>query len=256
MTYGRGPMATVDDLEERIEAVSGRAAALVVPRLVEWLAPRSVVDLGCNVGVWLRAFIEAGVEDVLGFEKADLEPERLLIPRDRWVPFDLAEPLAVQRTFDLAICIEVAEHVPRSSADRLVDELVRLAPVVLFGAGIPGQGGDGHVNERWGSWWVDKFAARGFERFDVIRSRIWDEPGVQWWYSQNMAVYARPDHPAVEQLRSLERTLPVDVVHPRLFEEALARPMTTTQLVRALPRAARRTVEAKVLARLRGPVGR
>jgi SAM-dependent methyltransferase len=220
---------------ERIASLCGPAAAIAAPRVVEWVRPASVVDLGCNVGVWLRAFMELGVADVRGYDQPSVDRSRLLIPEDRFVPADLGDPLPIDRTFDLAVCLEVAEHVPLHASELLLDELVALAPVVLFAAGVPGQGGDGHVNEQWGSWWAERFARRGFERYDVLRHELWDAPGVQWWYAQNIAVYARRDSPATEALRAAERPLPVDVVHPALFEEAGQRPPTVPELLRALP---------------------
>jgi hypothetical protein len=94
---------------------------------------------------------------------------------------------------------------------------------VLFGAAIPGQGGVSHVNEQWPSWWRAKFAARGYEAFDVFRSRAWTTPGVAWWYRQNTFLYVkqeatRPDRAA---LRGLEGA-PVDLVHPALYDAKVA----------------------------------
>lgn len=218
--------------------------------LVDWFAPTSVVDLGCNAGVWLRAFIELGVDDVLGIDQPEVATTPLLIPRDKFVPADLAEPLPVQRTFDLALCLEVIEHVPAHACERILDDLVALAPAIVFSAAVPGQGGDHHVNEQWGSWWHERLVARGLTRFDVLRDALWDDVEVQWWYSQNIAVYARPDHPAAERLRREERPMPIDVVHPRLFAEATTRPLTTRESMRALPGALRRTFQTRVLDRL------
>lgn len=244
-------MVTDRDLHARLVATSGLAAALVVPSLVDWFAPTSVVDLGCNVGVWLRAFMEVGIDDVLGFDVPGIDASLLRIPADRFTAFDLGQPLQVGRTFDLALCLEVAEHLPAASSERLVEQLVALAPAIVFSAGIPGQGGDGHINERWGSWWQERFAARGLERFDVFRRRLWDEPTVQWWYAQNLVVYARPDHPAAARLRSIEQPLPMDIVHPRLFAESMARPPTARQLLKAFPKAARESFRVHIADRLR-----
>jgi len=237
------------DTEVRLEAVSGRAAARVVPMLVDWFAPTSVIDVGCNAGVWLRAFVDLGVDDVIGVDQPEVGRARLMIPPERFVPADLAQPLGIDRTFDLALCLEVIEHVPATASQLILDELVAFAPAIVFSAAVPGQGGDHHVNERWGSWWDDHLVKRGLVRFDVLRHALWDDPGVQWWYAQNIAVYTVPDHPAVEQLRNDERPIPIDVVHPRLFTEALARPPTTRESIAALPGALRRSFQTRVLDR-------
>jgi hypothetical protein len=195
--------------------------------------------------------MEMGVEDVLGLDQPIIDRARLLIPEDRFVAADLGEPLQLDRTFDLALCLEVVEHVSAAASERMVDQLVALAPAVVFSAGVPGQGGDGHINERWGSWWEAQFASRGFDRFDVLRQIMWDEPDVQWWYSQNLVVYARPDHPAAERLKAAEQRLPMDIVHPRLFTEAIGRELTTRELTRAFPRQVAASFRVHVLDRIR-----
>jgi hypothetical protein len=84
----------------------------------------------------------------------------LQIPKERFIPADLRNlpPAAEFGQFDLAICLEIAEHLPESCADALIKFLSELAPAVLFGAAIPGQGGVNHINEQWQSYWVAKFS--------------------------------------------------------------------------------------------------
>jgi hypothetical protein len=86
---------------------------------------------------------------------------------------------------------------------------------------------------------------------DDSPSGLWNDPDVQWWYSQNMVVYARPDHPAADVLRAEEQSLPMDIVHPRLFEDALERDATTREIVRSLPSAVSATLRNHVVDRLR-----
>ena len=69
----------------------------------------------------------------------------------------------VDRGFDLAQCLEVAEHLTESSADLLVKTLTDLAPLALFSAAHPGQGGQGHLNERWPVYWQRRFSQHGFD---------------------------------------------------------------------------------------------
>lgn len=65
------------------------------------------------------------------------------------MPKDLTQPLSLGRKFDLCVSMEVAEHLPPSRADSFVADLVGLAPVVLFSAAVPEQGGTNHLNEQW-----------------------------------------------------------------------------------------------------------
>ena len=103
---------------------------------------------------------------------------------------DLSRPFKINGRYDLAICLEVAEHIPDEHSRDLVDALCAAAPVVLFSAAVPGQGGTGHINERWPEYWRERFEARGYRICDVIRPRIREDRRVVWWYRQNIVIYA------------------------------------------------------------------
>lgn len=105
------------------------------------LSPGKVVDVGCATGYWLAAFSSRGVGSVLGIDGDYVDWGSLRIDPASFVAHDLTHlPLPVEDRFDLALCMEVAEHLPPESATPLVAELVRLAPLVLFSAAIPDQG--------------------------------------------------------------------------------------------------------------------
>jgi hypothetical protein len=78
-------------------------------------------------------------------------------------PFDLTapEPWDGER-YDLAVSLEVAEHLPPALGDELVATCVKSAPHVLFSAAPPGQGGQGHVNEQPKAYWIERFARHGY----------------------------------------------------------------------------------------------
>ncbi len=222
---------------------SDRSAQRVVGLVMDLVRPHSVVDVGCGVGAWLAAFAHAGVERVLGLDGDYVPRDMLKVPSECFVAANLREPLPIQERFDLAISLEVAEHLPTEVADRFVDTLCGLAPVVLFSAAIPLQGGTGHINERAQSWWAAKFRSRGFRAIDAIRPEIWDDESVRFWYRQNMLVYASDEAlGANSRLRALaDRTDPrmLDVVHPHLLSHRNEQPILG--LSEFFPRWARRT---------------
>jgi hypothetical protein len=107
---------------------SGLARALdspqrVVPYLIDLVGPRSVVDVGCEPGSWLEEFMSRGVDDVLGVEGDWLDTSVLRIPGDRLKLHDLTAPLNLDRRFDLALSLEVGEHLPPRAAPVLVRTL-------------------------------------------------------------------------------------------------------------------------------------
>jgi hypothetical protein len=89
--------------------------------------------------------------------------------------------------------LEVAEHLEPAAAEQLIDNLARLASVVLFSAAIPNQGGEHHVNEQWPTYWTERFQARDYAALDPFRRFLWERTDVEWWYAQNMMLFIRKD---------------------------------------------------------------
>src|SRR6266568_3782288 len=107
-----------------------QSARQVVPIVMSLVKPRRVIDVGCGTGVWLSVFREHGVEDVLGIDGAYVDLATLKIPRERFLSFDLSKPIDLDGKFDLAVSLEVAEHLPASSAAAFVESLTKLSPLV------------------------------------------------------------------------------------------------------------------------------
>jgi SAM-dependent methyltransferase len=223
---------------------SSGSAERVVPVLAELYAPASVVDVGCGLGHWLAAFRSRGVTDVLGLDGTYVPVDRLAIPPSDFMAVDLHRPPALQRRFDMALCLEVGEHLPAESAASLVGFLVAASDIVVFSAAVPGQGGQHHVNEQWQSYWVRLFRQHGYRPLDDVRRALWLDPGVQPYYLQNCLTYVPA---AAASGRQVDL---IDVVHPRLFlESSHAAHMSPRALVRALPSSLSRTVRRRLAAR-------
>lgn len=208
-----------------------RSARAVVPLVLELSPIASVVDLGCGLGAWLAAFAELGVTDSLGIDGDYVDQSKLLIDRSKFRAADLCRPIDVGRRFDLALCLEVGEHLPHRSSRSLVESLAAAAPLVLFSAAIPGQRGTSHVNEQWPDYWKRRFNDLGYQRLDPFRPRIWRDPDVAWWYQQNLYLYA--SGPASDQLRR-DKAIPTaeDSELELIREDVLANYKTFSNLLR------------------------
>jgi hypothetical protein len=172
-------------------AGSLQGAERIVPVILAATGPvRSVVDVGGGNGGWLQVFRKCGAEEVLLIDNPNVEPN-LLIEKACFKGVDLNRSFPAPRRFDLAVCLECAEHLTPGRAKPLVEWLTRSADVVVFSAAIPGQGGKGHINERHPEYWRNLFQQRGFTRFDVLRPRIIHDQAIPWWYRQNLFLFSR-----------------------------------------------------------------
>jgi hypothetical protein len=164
--------------------------------------------VGCGRGAWLRVFKEHGSEIISGYDGSYVDRSTLLIAPDAFTAIDLSGPLNISGKYDLAVCLEVAEHLPARRSRPLVEMLCQLAPAVLFSAAIPGQGGTHHINEQWPHYWEQRFNERGFVKLDPIRRAVFSDPRVAIHYKQNAFLYV--DRALIEQSDSLRVELSLD----------------------------------------------
>lgn len=177
---------------DRVNDIAERSARPCIAAITEWHPIESVVDFGCGEGAWLGAWRAAGALRVRGLDGNWVDSSRLRIARDEFVTADLATPIDLGVRYDLAQCVEVAEHLPASAAPVLVATLCRHAPLILFSAAPPGQGGEHHINEQPYAYWQAMFAKRDFRLFDCLRPRIAAAREVAYWFRYNLFLYAAP----------------------------------------------------------------
>ncbi|MCF8026512.1 MAG: methyltransferase domain-containing protein [Desulfobacteraceae bacterium] len=153
---------------------SHRSAQQVVPLIVNLINPRSVIDVGCGLGTWLKEFSNYGIE-VKGVDGNWVPADQLRIKESEFCTCDLTDRTNYHiftdsyKLYDLVICLEVAEHLPPELSEDFVDLLIYLSDTVLFSAAIPFQGGNNHVNEQWQSKWASIFEQSDFVALDIVR---------------------------------------------------------------------------------------
>jgi SAM-dependent methyltransferase len=162
------------------------APSIIVPEILRLTNPKSVVDVGCGTGTFLSIFQENGVNEILGLEGKWLDKTKLQVDESFILITDLEKPFTYPKKFDLALCLEVAEHLSESSSDIIVNTLTNLSDVIVFSAAVPGQIGQGHINEQWVGYWQKKFAKKGYVFYDELRNIFWDNPNIETWYKQNI----------------------------------------------------------------------
>jgi len=198
-----------------------KSAEVIAPLVLQLLPVRSVVDIGCGDGSWLAIFRRLGVGEILGVDGEYVNRDSLQIPPDRFQALDLTKPFVLDRVFDLAVSLEVAEHLPAEFAPVFVECLTRVAPLILFSAAIPFQGGVNHINEQWPDKWADLFGRHGYLPIDFLRKRIWQNDSVEWWYAQNTLLFASPallqEHAVLRVELDATNPSQLSLVHPRQY---------------------------------------
>jgi SAM-dependent methyltransferase len=200
------------------------AARRVLPLVFQLADIESVVDVGCGYGAWLSVAGDLGARALVGVEgpwAVDWRDRGMFDPRLEIVFQDLEHSIELERRFDLAVCLETAEHLSPERGPGLIDELCCLAPVILFSAALPGQGGYNHFNEQPLSAWVREFAAHRYRPLDLLRRRFWDDKDVPFWYAQNLMLFVTESRRSETESRAaalppLDDAAGVDLVHPKL----------------------------------------
>lgn len=164
------------------------SAKQVVPLIVKMYGPKNVWDVGGGVGAWCKAFDEIGINAGCIDGAYVKHAQRIC---KNFIEWDIAESLPALPKADLALCLEVAEHLPETRAESFIAELCQIADTIVFSAAIPGQGGTNHINEQSHEYWHELFKQNGFKKEDVLRLAVAGCDNVEWWYKQNIFTYRK-----------------------------------------------------------------
>jgi SAM-dependent methyltransferase len=177
-----------------IESANSHAYQLLAETLAGLFQPRSAADVGCGSGGISAALRDSGVEKIYPFDfsqaSVDMTRKRGFTNAQR---LDLTQAENIPATADLCLCLEVAEHIPRKFERHLVSLLSRVAPVLIFTAAPPGQGGHLHVNLRSQDHWKQLFREQGMEHDDSAQEQMLRLFGGRMIrdYSTNLLVFRR-----------------------------------------------------------------
>jgi SAM-dependent methyltransferase len=214
--------------------LSYQSASVVLGDLFQFLPHKSIVDVGCGTGTWLKAALERGAYEVVGVDGDSVPLDLLDVEKTCITLSDLNNKISIEKKFDMAICLEVAEHLLPSRGPELVRDLTKLSDVVLFGAAIPYQIGTGHINCRWQSFWSGLFEGEDFVRTSYIQQKHWLDRRINVVYRQNACIYINKKSVGSFLDGVLggffkENSL-INVVHPELYQLYLERGLTSQRL--------------------------
>lgn len=134
--------------------------------MFKYLKPESVIDWGCGSGFMLEGLHNHGITELCGIEGSE-EVKPFIVPelKDK---IHIVDVLLYQSgVYDLAISVEVAEHLHEKDAGRFVNTVCGSASKwVWWTAAQPGQGGTGHINCQPLSYWEAVFSEIGLFKPD------------------------------------------------------------------------------------------
>lgn len=216
-------------------AGSQGSARVLLGLLAAHLQPASVVDVGCGRGSWLSVWGEFGVQRLVGIDGPWNRQELMANPTIEFRATNLEQPLSLEERFDLAMSIEVVEHLSPSAGEAVVESLTRLSDVVVFSAAFSGQGGVDHIHERYHSHWGALFRDRGYVAYDAFRPQLWSDERVMPWHRANVFLFLRRGHAlATAGWPELVDLGFMDCVHPWLYERTRGANMGFMNHARAL----------------------
>ena len=180
--------------------------------------PTSIIDLGCGSGTCLKEFSNNKLE-ILGVDGGKLTKEILEIPMKNFVSYDFETPYSSNEKYDLAMSLEVAEHISENQSDSFIKSLIDLSDIIIFSAAIPFQEGTGHVNMQWPTYWIEKFALNNYKCIDCIREEIWNDDNINVIYRQNIFIFCKETQKNKKLIElSKKNSKKINLVNPKIWE--------------------------------------
>ncbi len=188
--------------------------------------PKKVVDIGCGRGPWLKAFSDSGSKELVGIDGDWVRQEDMLDKKIKFHSIDFSSNVIknpINKKFDLAMSLEVAEHLKPEQADTFINYLTSFSDTILFSAAFSGQGGTDHFNERPHSYWAKIFIKKGYLPYDLFRSKVWDNQEIEVWYRQNTFLYLKSNSTLAKVfkekgIQSISEISLMNCIHPDLYQ--------------------------------------
>jgi SAM-dependent methyltransferase len=153
--------------------------------------PWSMADVGCGFGEYCKIFRDKfNWPIVIGFEGTPLEEvKEAFRPISRC---DLTKPDALpDRMFDIVLCLEVGEHIPRKHEQVFLTNVCsRVLGVLILSWAPPEQGGTGHVNGRPRNYVIRQVEDRGL-CLDIEKTKTISEKASFGYFKRNVMVFRR-----------------------------------------------------------------
>lgn len=170
--------------------------AAIAETIIKEYQPKCIIDFGCGTVALASEFVSRGitVESFDGYSTPDFS----MYSNIQFTKVYLNNLTATQeflnqlnKKFDLAISIEVAEHLNPVVSSTFIHWMTSIADVVVISAAVPSQDGVGHINCRYRSDWYQLIKKHDFVISDTLRNHFTSNTRLGLWHKLNIVDYVK-----------------------------------------------------------------
>lgn len=186
-----------------VDKEAQKSADAITQMICMLFSPKSVIDIGCGTGALLHKIQKTleltSTEKNVRCKGLEYSEAAIQVCRSRKLnvdKFDIELNLSnidEKDIFDVAISLEVAEHISPNAGDSLVRLLCVKSKNIVFSAATPGQGGGvDHINEQPHEYWIERFNRSQYQ-IDIASTKTFRDflrkKQVASFYSENIMIF-------------------------------------------------------------------
>ena len=133
-------------------------------QIIEQYNPRKVIDVGCAKGFLVSLLRDKGIE-AFGIEVSEYAISEVRDDIRKYCNLvSILESSEINKLgrYELAVCIEVLEHLPKEFAEEAISNLVGLSDNILFSSTPDDHEEESHVNVQPPQYWISLFKKFGY----------------------------------------------------------------------------------------------
>jgi hypothetical protein len=166
------------------EHLAGAIADMFKENDIKW-----IIDVGCGLGLYAQV-----IRDTWSYcDAVDGNPDTPTLTNGKGSILDISVPQQIH-DYDGVLCLEVGEHLPKEKEQIFLNNITNIrAKIVVLSWAIPGQGGDGHLNEQPNFYVSDEMKKRGYSIDYAATNFLRMECTNCWWFKLSLMCFIRDE---------------------------------------------------------------